>query len=45
MSKLWRRFCWVAIIGLMIAFHNTYNQEFKSLEEPQQEAIAEDEEE
>ena len=34
----------MAIIGLMIAFHNTYNQEFKSLKEPQQEEVAEDEE-
>lgn len=40
-----KRICWVAIIGIMIAFHNTYNQEFKSLDDVGKEQIAEDEEE
>ncbi|WP_425389524.1 hypothetical protein [Ekhidna sp.] len=40
MNKLWKfikRIFWVAIIGTMIAFHNTYNQEFKSLDDVRQE--------
>ncbi len=36
---------WVAIIGTMIAFHNIYNQEFKSIEDVNQEIVQEDEEE
>ncbi|MEP1034130.1 hypothetical protein [Ekhidna sp.] len=43
--KLLKRVCWVAIIGTMIAFHNMYNQEFKSVEENRIEMIAMDEEE
>ena len=34
----------MAIIGTMIAFHNTYKQEFKSLDDVRQEIIEEDEE-
>ncbi|MEQ6168428.1 hypothetical protein AAOE16_14635 [Ekhidna sp. MALMAid0563] len=48
MNKLWKfliRVWWVAIIGTMIAFHNTYNQEFKSLDDVRQEIVEEDEEE
>ncbi|MEO9869720.1 hypothetical protein [Ekhidna sp.] len=48
MSKLWKlikRTFWVAIIGTMIAFHNTYNQEFKSLDDVKHEIVEEDEEE
>ncbi|MEP0985801.1 hypothetical protein [Ekhidna sp.] len=48
MSKFWRivkRVLWVAIIGTMIAFHNAYNQEFKSLDDINQEIEVRDEEE
>ena len=31
--KLIRRILWLLIIGTMIAFHNTYKQEFKSIDE------------
>ncbi|WP_179213269.1 hypothetical protein [Ekhidna lutea] len=47
MNKVWKlikRMFWVAIIGTMIAFHNTYTQEFKSLDDVRQEIIEEDEE-
>ena len=40
-----KRILWVAIIGTMIAFHNTYNQELKSLDDVRQEIVEEDEEE
>ncbi|WP_420576554.1 hypothetical protein [Ekhidna sp.] len=42
--KIIRRFFWVMIIGVMIAFHNTYNQEFKSIDDVKQEIIEEEEE-
>ncbi|WP_424962602.1 hypothetical protein [Ekhidna sp.] len=48
MKTIWeiiKRILWVAIIGTMIAFHNTYNQEFKSLDDVRQEIVEEDEEE
>ncbi|WP_420317371.1 hypothetical protein [Ekhidna sp.] len=48
MSKFWKlfkRIMWVAIIGTMIAFHNTYNQEFKSIDDVKQEQVIKDEEE
>ncbi|WP_462253736.1 hypothetical protein [Ekhidna sp.] len=40
--KFLKRLVWVSVIGLMIAFHNTYNQEFKSLDDVSQEEVAED---
>ncbi|MEM7296647.1 MAG: hypothetical protein AAF391_00095 [Bacteroidota bacterium] len=47
MRKLWRflkRGLWILIVGTCLALHNTYNQEFKSLDDVQTE-IKEDEEE
>lgn len=34
----------MAIVGLMIAFHNTYEQEFKSLDEVRKEVVEDEEE-
>ena len=40
--KALKRLVWVLIVGTMIAFHNAYKQEFKSLDDIQTE-IKEDE--
>lgn len=42
--KILKKGLWVLIVGTCLALHNTYNQEFKSLEDIQIE-IREDEEE
>ncbi len=42
--KLVKRILWLLIIGTMIAFHNTYKQEFKSIDEIEV-VMEEDEEE
>jgi len=42
--RLLKRISWLVLVGLMLAFHNSYNQEFKSLDDVRQE-ICEDEEE
>ena len=39
-----KRVVWIVLVGTMIAFHNAYKQEFKSLDDVQTE-IKEDEEE
>ena len=47
MKKLFRilkKTLWIVVVGTCLALHNTYNQEFKSLEDVQTE-IGEDEEE
>ena len=31
--RLVKRVIWLIIIGMMIAFHNTYKQEFKSIDQ------------